>query len=231
MLRPMLSALSVWCLHAVTVCKFGLGSRGEAMQDEFILNGSLQDLENFFYVRYGSRKIKPTCLRTSKMTFRRANITVGTFCPRNMTRETGGKVLNLVGHQNSQYSALSANHVLAIRLYSTSSYKRFNQPLRNNEKPHSFRMSVYELDEGMRNLRAVVAKKNALEFSSEHLLYRCVCVCVYARCVCVCVRAHVFIYAKFLFFILFAAYVRRGVKARSIDEAKLRKFEGLNGRP
>ena len=82
-------------------------------------------------------------------------------------------------------------------------------------------------------MRAVVAKKNALEFSSEHLLYRCVCVCVcvHARCVCVCVRAHVFIYAKFLFFILFAAYVRRGVKARSIDEAKLRKFEGLNGRP
>ena len=44
----MLSALSVWCLHAVTVYKFGLGSRGEAMQDEFILNGSVQDLENFF---------------------------------------------------------------------------------------------------------------------------------------------------------------------------------------
>ena len=50
-------------------------------------------------------------------------------------------------------------------------------------------MSVYELDEGMRNLRAVVAKKNALEFSSEHLLYRCVCVCVCVCCVCVCVYA------------------------------------------
>ena len=30
-----------------------LGRGIEAMQDEFILNGSLQDLENFFYVRYG----------------------------------------------------------------------------------------------------------------------------------------------------------------------------------
>ena len=48
---------------------------------------------------------------------------------------------------------------------------------------------------------------------------------------CVCVCAHVFIYAKFLFFILFAAYVLRGVKARSIDEAKLRKFGGVERSP
>jgi hypothetical protein len=116
----------------------------------------------------------------------------------------GKRHKDLVGHENSQYSALSANHVLAIRLYSTSSYKRFNQPLRNKEKPHSFRMSVYELDEGMRNLLAVVAKKNALEFSSEHLLYRCVCVCVCVcvceMCMCVCARACVYICEVPLFY-------------------------------
>ena len=184
MLRPILSALSVWCLHAVTVCKFGLGSRGEAMQDEFILNGSLQDLENFFCpLRIAQNQADMPA--HFKDDLQQGKYHSGDILPEEYDEGNRGKRhKDLVGHENSQYSALTANHVLAIRLYSTSSYKRFNQPLRNNEKPHSFRMSVYELDEGMRNLRAVVAKKNALEFSSEHLLYRCVCVCVcvYARC-------------------------------------------------
>ena len=43
--------------------------------------------------------------------------------------------------------------MLVLRLYTSSSYPRFNTPLRQRVKPHPFAMSVYFLDEALRKLK------------------------------------------------------------------------------
>ena len=64
------------------------------------------------------------------------------------------------------------------RLYITSSYKRFNFHLRKYTQPHPFKMTVYQLDEGLRVLRAVAASIDEEKFSAKHLLYRGMANCV-----------------------------------------------------
>jgi len=90
----------------------------------------------------------------------------------------GLKLRDFVFHKHSQGCDLSEAHVLAVRIYTTSSYPKLNRPLRNRPVvpgktrflPHPFRMTVYYLDEGLRKLRTVAAKKQY--FSDKSLLYR-----------------------------------------------------------
>jgi len=49
-------------------------------------------------------------------------------------------------------------HVLSLRLYTSSSYPRFNRDMRDKVRPHPFAMSVYYLDQGLKKLRAVAAE-------------------------------------------------------------------------
>ena len=55
---------------------------------------------------------------------------------------------DFVEHQFSKLAKLSRVHVLALRLYTSSSYPRFNDGLRMGKKPHLFAMSVYYLNDG-----------------------------------------------------------------------------------
>jgi hypothetical protein len=77
----------------------------------------------------------------------------------------GKSLADFVGHQNSKIAKLTECNVLATRLYTTSSYRRFNVPLRSVVKPHPFRMSIYYLDESLRHLRKVDATSE--EFSTS----------------------------------------------------------------
>ena len=56
-------------------------------------------------------------------------------------------------------------HVLALRLYTTTSYPQFNTPLRNRVKPHPFAFSVYFLAEGLKILKGVAAQ--SADFTKE----------------------------------------------------------------
>ena len=49
--------------------------------------------------------------------------------------------------------------MLALRLYTTSSYPRVNDPLRSDpvQRPHPFAATTYFIDEGIKMLRAVAA--------------------------------------------------------------------------
>ena len=90
--------------------------------------------------------------------------------------DNGNKGKNLkdfVNHKNSRHSHLSQANVLSVRLYTTSSFKRLNMPLRNKIQPHPFKMTIYYLDEGLRQLRTVAAFDMG-SFSRESLLYRLV---------------------------------------------------------
>jgi hypothetical protein len=54
---------------------------------------------------------------------------------------------------------LKAHHVLALRLYTTSSYSQINNPLRQDppQRPHPFAATTYFIDKGIKMLRAVAA--------------------------------------------------------------------------
>ena len=69
-------------------------------------------------------------------------------------------------------AGLLRTHVLALRLYTSSSYPCFNRPLREKMKPHPFAMTVYYLSEGLKKLRAVAAQLDRANFTQEVLLWR-----------------------------------------------------------
>ena len=73
---------------------------------------------------------------------------------------SGATLSSLVEHPDSCTAKLKIHHVLALRLYTTSSFARVNNPLRKDppERPHPFAATTYFIDEGIKQLRAVAAK-------------------------------------------------------------------------
>ena len=61
-------------------------------------------------------------------------------------------------HEYCCEAKLDPTHVLALRIYTSSSYTCFNNHLRKNTKPHPFKMSVYYLNEAIKQLRSVGAE-------------------------------------------------------------------------
>jgi hypothetical protein len=65
----------------------------------------------------------------------------------------------LVAHPHAQLAKLKVHHVLALRIYTTSSYCRVNDPLRRvpPQRPHPFAATTYFIDQGIKLMRAVAA--------------------------------------------------------------------------
>ena len=63
-------------------------------------------------------------------------------------------------HPHVQMAKLERHHVLALRLYTTSSYSKINDPLRSDPpvRPHPFAATTYFISEGIKKLRAVSAQ-------------------------------------------------------------------------
>ena len=84
-----------------------------------------------------------------------------------------GKTLaDFVNHEYSRLAQLLRPHVLALRMYTSSSYPCFNKPLRDRQKPHPFAMSVYYLADALKKLRAVGAQIDPEEFTQRIELWR-----------------------------------------------------------
>jgi hypothetical protein len=56
-------------------------------------------------------------------------------------------------HPNAKLCGLTKAHVLALRLYTSNSYWRFNQPLRDRQQPHPFPVTTWYIYEGLKLLR------------------------------------------------------------------------------
>jgi hypothetical protein len=65
----------------------------------------------------------------------------------------------LVAHPHAQLAKLQKHHVVALRLYTTSSYCRVNDPLRQipPQRPHPFAATTYFIDQAIKLMRAVAA--------------------------------------------------------------------------
>ena len=148
-----------------------------AIQTEFEDHGSLQDLENFHYVCYGVAQNQSDMPAHVKDDIEKGTYHGGRLDPYDYDDgHQGWKLQDFLHHEHSVQSNLTKMNVLAARVYTTSSYKRFNAPLRNfkpnHALPHPFKITVYHLNVGLRNLRAVEAVNHRENFSSNHLLYR-----------------------------------------------------------
>ncbi len=130
--------------------------------------------------------------------------------------------LNLSGHEgwelqqfldlpSSRQAGLQREHVLALRLYTSDSFRLFNNGMREKTRPHPIRITIYVLNEALKKLRKVVAKEKPHEYNKVKVLWRGmkdmtldfeefkrtggtevhVCVCV---CVCVCVSVYLYFF-------------------------------------
>ena len=65
----------------------------------------------------------------------------------------------MLTHDDARKAKLGRHHILALRLYTTSSYSRINDPLRADPlpRPHPFAATVYFISEAIKMLRAVAA--------------------------------------------------------------------------
>ena len=104
----------------------------QAISREFRVNGSTRDQENL------------------------TRILAGTYLDSNGDAKT---LDELVQHPHAQAAKLQRHHVLALRLYTTESYPRINDPLRQTppQRPHPFAATTYFISEGIKKQRAVAA--------------------------------------------------------------------------
>ena len=126
-----------------------LTRKEEAIKQEFALNGTEEDQDNLKHVLAG--------------TYRKD---WGRSVAESVALET------LLTSEEAKTAKLAYHHVLALRLYTTSSYKRVNEPLREDPppKPHPFAATTYFIQEGIKMLRAVDAKCNTI--TEERIFWR-----------------------------------------------------------
>ena len=65
-----------------------------------------------------------------------------------------------MAHPHAQMAKLGRHHILALRLYTTDSYSKINDPLRKDppDRPHPFAATTFFISEGIKMLRAVAAQ-------------------------------------------------------------------------
>lgn len=120
----------------------------KAIMKEFAGNGSAEDQDNLKHVLAGTLKMKGD-----------GRADWGRSKGQSVTLEA------LLATKQAKTAHLELHHVLALRLYTTSSYSRVNDPLRENPLPkqHPFAATAMFIRDGIRKLRAVDAKSGATD--------------------------------------------------------------------
>ena len=114
-----------------------IGMKEVAIINEFTKHGTPEDKENLKHILAG--------------TYRKE---WGRSKAQSVTLEA------LLATKQAQMAKLEKHHVLALRLYTTSSFKCVNMPLRRNPRPkqHPFGATVLAISDGIKQLRAVEAE-------------------------------------------------------------------------
>ena len=145
----------------------------EAIETEILEHGDAADRANLEYVLHGIAR-DPAHIPVHVQ----AELDAGVYHGGSINAadfdagHDGMAFADFVNHQYSRLAQLSEAHVLALRLYTSSSFRKFNGPLRAGTKPHPFRMAVYYLAEATKRLRAVSAKLEPAAFTQELVLWR-----------------------------------------------------------
>jgi hypothetical protein len=145
---------------------------------EILIVGDKDDIDNFYSVKDGtSGKDIPDHVKLSFRTgkYHGGDITESEYD----TGNDGKKLEDFHNHEASVSAGLLLWHVLVLRLYTSSSFRLFNAPLRslltNNGQTgsqHPLRFTVYILTEGIKKLRAVEAIRNPVAYNTPMELWR-----------------------------------------------------------
>mmetsp|Transcript_37643 Transcript_37643/g.94374 ORF Transcript_37643/g.94374 Transcript_37643/m.94374 type:complete len:518 (-) Transcript_37643:436-1989(-) len=144
----------------------------KAMRQEWMTHGNENDKANFDYVVRGAVDPSdyPEHVRESLRTgvYHGGTLLEGEF-------ETGHEGMDLkdfVNHPSSRKAGLKDYHVAAMRLYTSSSYPLYNQPMREGVNPHPIKITMYCLAEGLKMLRKVAAKTDPESYAKTMYLWR-----------------------------------------------------------
>jgi hypothetical protein len=102
----------------------------------------------------------------------------GAFAPGDYDKgHAGMRLHDFLLHRWCVMAGLMLYHVLVLRLYSTTTHKLFNVPMRKLLTPgaarhHPLRFTLYILAEALKKLRVVGAQLDPLGFNSEKILWR-----------------------------------------------------------
>ena len=140
---------------------------------EVLLHGSNQDCDNFYYIRNGVAQKWDDYPEQVQEDVRNGKYHGGSLGPDDYDAGHAGKKLeDFVNHPTSKLAGLKSHHVLVLRLYTSSSFRRFNGPLRRGESPHPWMCCLYVLTQALKMLRVIDAKLHPEEFNQVKFLYR-----------------------------------------------------------
>ena len=137
----------------------------KAMKNEWHEHGSEEDKANWRYVVEGLA-CDPNCIPKhvqESEKFKAAEFDIG---------HKGWKLQQFLELDASKKAGLKKQHVIALRLYSSSSFGLFNKAMREKTNPHPIRVTVYVLHDALKKLRKVAATENPSEYNKVKILYR-----------------------------------------------------------
>lgn len=139
-----------------------------AMKNEWREHGSENDWANFMYVEQG-RACDPKWIPPHV----KANFASGAMSEADFdTGHSGMYLKDFLDLPSSKLARLKIEHVLAVRLYSSSSYSLFNNPMRSKIQPHPIKFTVWALNEALKKLKKVEAKLKPDEYNKVKHLFR-----------------------------------------------------------
>lgn len=144
----------------------------DALTDEWHIGGSQEDVANLEYVLHGKARYEEHIPQHVKEQFAKGKYHGGSFTEDDFDKGNDGKTIkDFWEHEYCKMAGLSLQEVVALRLYTTSSFVAINDPLRSQDVPHPFCMTVYHLSEGLKKLRAVRSEEEE-SFTTGMVLWR-----------------------------------------------------------
>jgi hypothetical protein len=148
---------------------FAMLNQLQAMEQEWFQNGSSTDKANFTYITKGRARNPNDIPEHTKQELAQPGGTAEEdfdFGHDGMTAKDFQEL------EESKIAGLKLCHVVALRLYTSSSYPLFNDPIREGKKPHPIRVTMYVLDEALGKMRKVEAKQNREGYAQTKILWR-----------------------------------------------------------
>jgi hypothetical protein len=161
---------------------------------EILVAGDKDDIDNFYSVKDGTSGKQDDMPDHVKHSFQTGQYHGGSITESDYDAEydkddkgdnvgpnlrAGKKLEYFHEHETSALAGLLIWHVLVLRLYTSSSFRLFNAPLRslltNNgqtKSQHPLRFTVYMLTEGIKKLRAVEAQRDPVGYNTPMDLWR-----------------------------------------------------------
>jgi hypothetical protein len=148
---------------------------------EILVAGDKDDIDNFYSCKDGKSGNWDDIPDHVKHSIQTGQYHGGSFSEADYDTNNAGKTLeNFHNDPISKLACLLIWHVLVLRLYTSTTYRLFNAPLRSlltttngqAKSQHPLRFTVHMLAEGIKKLRAVEATRDPDGFNTTKYLWR-----------------------------------------------------------